>query len=152
MGASSDAYHILRPEETGAENQKAIRMALRKAQIDPAEIDCVNAHGCSSPVADKVETRSLKAIFGTNGSCPPVSAIKSMIGHPLGGVGAMEAAASILTILNGIIPPTINLDTPDPECDLDCVPMEARSAKVKIVLSNSLGFGGHNSALIFRGF
>ena len=150
-GSSSDAFHTLRPEKDGAGCKKALQMAFRKAQIDPSEVDYINAHGCSSPLADRIETLCLKNFFGGKQMCPPISSTKSMLGHMLGGSGAIEAVIGILSIQKGIIPPTINLDIPDPDCDLDYVPKVARPTKVNTVLSNSLGFGGHNSVLIFRG-
>jgi len=149
-GASSDAYHITQPSEDGMGASKAIQMALRKAGVAPTEIDYINAHGTSTPLNDKVETMAIKTVFGDHAYHIPVSSTKSMTGHLIGSAGAIEAAACVMAIENGIIPPTINLTHPDPECDLDYVPNVARQAKITTAVSNSFGFGGHNSVLIFR--
>ncbi len=149
-GASSDAYHITQPSEDGMGASKAIQMALRKAGIAPTEIDYINAHGTSTPLNDKIETMAIKTVFGDHAYHIPVSSTKSMTGHLIGSAGAIEAAACVMAIENGIIPPTINLTHPDPECDLDYVPNVARQAKITTTVSNSFGFGGHNSVLIFR--
>ena len=125
-------------------------MALRKAGLEPGEIDYINAHGTSTQLNDKNETMAIKTVFGENAYRIPISATKSMTGHLLGAAGAIEAAICVLTIQHGIIPPTINLTCPDPDCDLDYVPHEARQAKVDTALSNAFGFGGHNSTLIIR--
>ena len=148
-GAAGDAYHITQPAEGGEGGVRAMRMALKKAGLEPAEIDYINAHGTSTPLNDKNETMALKSTFGSEAYRIPVSSTKSMLGHLLGAAGAIEAAICVLAIEHGIIPPTINLTHPDPDCDLDYVPNEARQAKIDRVLTNSLGFGGHNSALIF---
>jgi 3-oxoacyl-[acyl-carrier-protein] synthase II len=124
--------------------------ALDKAGLQPDEIDYINAHGTSTPLNDRTETKAIKAVFGAGAYNIPVSSTKSMIGHTIGGAGALEAAISIMTIKHGVIPPTINLNRPDPDCDLDYVPNTARHAEVTTALSNSFGFGGHNSTLIFR--
>jgi len=149
-GASADAYHITQPAEDGEGGARAMAAALRKAGIEPEQIDYINAHGTSTQLNDRNETIAIKTVFGEHAYRVPVSSTKSMTGHLLGAAGAIEAAACILTIQNGIIPPTINLTNPDPECDLDYVPHVARPAKVEIAMSNSFGFGGHNSTLIFR--
>jgi 3-oxoacyl-[acyl-carrier-protein] synthase II len=149
-GATGDAYHITQPAEGGEGGVRAMRMALRKAGLEPGEIDYINAHGTSTPLNDKHETMAIKTTFGNNAYRIPVSSTKSMIGHLLGAAGAIEAAICVLAIEHGIIPPTINLTNPDPECDLDYVPNVARQAKVDKALTNSFGFGGHNSTLIFR--
>ena len=149
-GASADAYHITQPDENGDGAIRAMKIALDKAGITPDEIDYINAHGTSTPLNDKVETIAIKTIFGDNAYKTPISSTKSMMGHLIGGAGAVEAAICIMAIQNGIIPPTINLTHPDPECDLDYVPNVARQAKVTTALSNSFGFGGHNSVLVFR--
>ena len=151
-GASADAYHITQPDENGDGATRAMKIALDKAGITPAEIDYINAHGTSTPLNDKVETMAIKTIFGDNAYKIPISSTKSMMGHLIGGAGAVEAAICIMSIKHGIIPPTINLTHPDPECDLDYVPNVARQAKVTTALSNSFGFGGHNSVLVFRQF
>jgi len=149
-GATSDAYHITQPTEGGEGGVRAIRIALKKAGLEPGEIDYINAHGTSTPLNDKHETMALKTAFGEYAYRIPVSSTKSMLGHLLGAAGAIEAAICVLTIQHGVIPPTINLTSPDPDCDLDYVPNVARQAKVDTALSNALGFGGHNSTLIFR--
>jgi 3-oxoacyl-[acyl-carrier-protein] synthase II len=147
-GASADAYHITDPAPDGNGAIRAMRASLAQAGLDPREIDYINAHGTSTKVGDLAETNAIKVVFGAD-SAPPVSSTKSMMGHMLGGAGAAEAAACILAMENGLIPPTINLTDPDPECDLDYVPNVARKADLKITLSNSFGFGGHNATLIF---
>ena len=149
-GATADAYHITQPAEGAEGGARAMRMALKKAGLEPARIDYINAHGTSTPLNDKNETIAIKTVFGDDAYHIPVSSSKSMLGHLLGAAGAIEAAISVLTIEHGIIPPTINLTCPDPECDLDYVPNVARQAQVDAALSNSFGFGGHNSVLIFR--
>lgn len=149
-GATGDAYHITQPAEGAEGGVRAMRIALRKAGLEPGEIDYINAHGTSTPLNDKHETMALKTIFGGDALRIPVSSTKSMLGHLLGAAGAVEAAICVLTIEHGTLPPTINLTCPDPECDLDYVPNVARQAKVDTAMSNSFGFGGHNSALIFR--
>jgi 3-oxoacyl-[acyl-carrier-protein] synthase II len=151
-GSTEDAEHITAPSEDGAGIQRAFLRALDQAGTDAAEVDYVNAHGTSTPLNDAVETRALKQLFGPRAYDVPVSSIKSMIGHLLGAGGAVEAVATCLTVDTGVIPPTINLHTPDPECDLDYVPHTARTPAegVSLALSSSLGFGGHNVALLFR--
>jgi len=149
-GASADAYHITQPDENGEGAARAMRIALNKAGLKTTEVDYINAHGTSTSLNDKVETMAIKTVFGDNAYKIPISSTKSMIGHLIGGAGAVEAAICIMAIQHGIIPPTINLTHPDPECDLDYVPNIARRAKVTVALSNSFGFGGHNSVLVFR--
>ena len=149
-GASSDAYHVTQPTEDGEGAVRAMQMALNKAGLATTEIDYINAHGTSTPLNDKMETKAIKAVFGNTAYHIPISSTKSMMGHLLGGGGAVEAAICVMVIQHGIIPPTINLTHPDPECDLDYVPNIARQAKVTTALSNSFGFGGHNSVLVFR--
>jgi len=149
-GASADAHHITAPLETGEGAAIAVQRALDKAGIKPEEIDYINAHGTSTDLNDRMETKAIKKVFGDYAYKIPVSSTKSMMGHLVGSAGAVEAAICILAIRNGVIPPTINLTHPDPECDLDYVPNKARQAKVRTALSNSFGFGGHNSVLIFR--
>ncbi len=149
-GATGDAYHITQPAEGAEGGVRAMRIALKKEGLEPREIDYINAHGTSTPLNDKHETIALKTVFGDDAYRIPVSSTKSMLGHLLGAAGAIEAAICVLTIQHGIIPPTINLTHPDPECDLDYVPNVARQAKVDVALTNSFGFGGHNSTLIFR--
>jgi len=149
-GASADAYHITQPDQNGEGAARAMQIALNKAGLKITEVDYINAHGTSTPLNDKVETMAIKTVFGDNAYKIPISSTKSMIGHLIGGAGAVEAAICIMVIQHGIIPPTINLTHPDPECDLDYVPNVARRAKVTTALSNSFGFGGHNSVLVFR--
>ncbi len=149
-GATGDAYHITAPIESGEGAAKAMQIALDKAGLKPEEIDYINAHGTSTQLNDKMETKAIKTVFGAHAYKIPISSTKSMMGHLVGSAGAVEAAICIMVIQNGIIPPTINLTHPDPECDLDYVPNTARQAKVAIAMSNSFGFGGHNSVLIFR--
>jgi 3-oxoacyl-[acyl-carrier-protein] synthase II len=149
-GSSADAYHITAPIESGAGAALAIERALAKAGIRPEEVDYINAHGTSTVLNDKMETKAIKTAFGQLAAKIPISSTKSMMGHLVGSAGAVEAAICIMAIRNGIIPPTINLTHPDPDCDLDYVPNVARPAKVRTALSNSFGFGGHNSVLVFR--
>ncbi len=149
-GATSDAYHITRPAENGEGAARAMARALSKANLKPSEIDYINAHGTSTLLNDKSETAAIKSTFSADAYHLPISSTKSMMGHLLGAAGAVEATVCILAIQHSVIPPTINLTDPDPECDLDYVPNVARKAKVKTAMSNSFGFGGHNSVLIFR--
>ncbi|MEX2598123.1 MAG: beta-ketoacyl-ACP synthase II [Dehalococcoidia bacterium] len=151
-GASSDAYHQFQPDDDGAGAARAIRWALQDAGAGPHEVDYVNAHGTSTPMNDASETQAIKRAFGDFAYKVPVSSTKSMIGHALGGAGGMEAIACVQTILTGVIHPTINLEAPDPACDLDYVPNKARKADVRVVLSNSFGFGGQNACLVFARF
>ena len=149
-GATGDAYHITAPIESGEGAAGAMQIALDKAGLKPNEINYINAHGTSTPLNDKMETKAIKTVFGDYAYKIPISSTKSMIGHLLGGAAAVEAVITIMVIQNGVIPPTINLTHPDPECDLDYVPNVARRAKVTAAMSNSFGFGGHNSVLVFR--
>ena len=149
-GASSDAYHITSPTESGEGAVRAMKMALRKGEVAPTEIDYINAHGTSTEINDRVETKAIKTVFGDYAYKVPISSTKSMTGHMIGAAGAIEAAICVLTIQNGVIPPTTNYAHPDPECDLDYVPNVARRANVRTALSNTFGFGGHNSCLIMR--
>jgi len=148
-GMSADGYHITLPRPGGAGAARAMQHAMRNAGLSPRDIGYVNAHGTSTPANDATETAALKAAFGDDAYDIPVSSTKSMTGHLLGGAGALEALLSVLAIRDGVLPPTINYEYPDPECDLDYVPNEAREASVEYVMSNSFGFGGHNVALIF---
>ena len=148
--ATSDAFHITQPSPNGAGAAKALSLAMKKAGVSPNEVDYINAHGTATQLNDKIETYTLKSVFGEHAYRIPTSASKSMTGHLLGAAGAIEAVISILAINHGIMPPTVNLTHPDPECDLDYVPNKARSAEVTTAISNSFGFGGHNSVLIFR--
>jgi 3-oxoacyl-[acyl-carrier-protein] synthase II len=151
-GTTNDAYKITHPLPNGKQAKKAIQLALRGANLEPPDIDHINAHGSSTPLNDKIETMIIKEIFGEYAYEIPISANKSMTGHTLGAAGSIELIASALTIKHQFIPPTINYEFPDPECDLDYVPNEGRKALVNVVLSNSYGFGGKNSAIIFRRF
>lgn len=146
-GATADAYHITAPAPDGNGARRAMTAALRQAGLAPEGIDYINPHGTSTPLGDIAETGAIKAVFGTD--APPVSSTKSMTGHTLGGAGALEAVVCIQTIRTGVLPPTINLTDPDPQCDLDYVPNVAREATVRAALSNSFGFGGHNACLLF---
>ena len=149
-GASADAFHVTQPAEHGEGGARAMKMALRKARLQPEEVDYINAHGTSTPLNDVNETEAIKTVFGEHAYRMPVSSTKSMMGHLLGAAGSTEAAICVLAIQNGIVPPTTNLTFPDPDCDLDYVPNVARKAKVDVALSNSFGFVGHNSTLVFR--
>ncbi|MGQ9512544.1 beta-ketoacyl-ACP synthase II [Thermodesulfitimonas sp.] len=151
-GQSCDAYHITAPDPDGAGAAKAMARALADACLRPEEVNYINAHGTSTPLNDKVETMAIKKVFGEFAYRIPVSSTKSMTGHLLGAAGGIEAAACVLSITHGVIPPTINYENPDPECDLDYVPNKARRAQVDVALSNGLGFGGHNATLIFKRF
>jgi 3-oxoacyl-[acyl-carrier-protein] synthase II len=148
-GLSADAFHITAPEETGAGAAQAMAMALAQANLKSEQIDYINAHGTSTPLNDKSETLAIKRVFGETAYSIPISSTKSMTGHLLGAAGAVEAVISVKAINEGIIPPTINYETPDPECDLDYVPNTARPKQLNTVMSNSFGFGGHNAVVIF---
>jgi 3-oxoacyl-[acyl-carrier-protein] synthase II len=149
-GASNDAYHVATPHPESIGVIEMMRDALARNGIDPSEVDYINAHGTSTPYNDAAETLAIKAVFGDHAHRLAVSSNKSMFGHMFGAAGAVEAVATALTIDRGVIPPTINLHTPDPACDLDYVPNEARTADVRVGLSNSMGLGGHNACLILR--
>ena len=147
-GATADAYHITSPAPGGGGAIRAMVEALTQAGMAPCDVDYINAHGTSTPAGDIAETNAIKRVFG---SCAPaVSSTKSMMGHMLGGAGAAEAAVCVLAMEHGLIPPTINLTDPDPECDLDYVPNVAREADLKVTMSNSFGFGGHNATVILK--
>lgn len=149
-GATGDAYHITTPAPNGEGGQRAMKLALSDAKISPEEVDYINAHGTSTGYNDLYETIAIKEVFGGHAQKLSVSSTKSMTGHMLGAAGAIEAIFSLFTIKDGIIPPTINYETPDEELDLDYVPNVAKKSSVDVVLSNSLGFGGHNATLIFK--
>jgi len=151
-GASADAYHITAPTEDGSGSAVAVRKALADAQLDATDIDYINAHGTGTHLNDEAETRAIKAALGEAAYEIPVSSTKSMTGHMMGATGALEAMFCVQAIRDGIIPPTINYGEPDPECDLDYVPNEARKQAVKVAMSNSFGFGGHNAVLIVKAF
>jgi 3-oxoacyl-[acyl-carrier-protein] synthase II len=147
FGASCDAYHITAPDETGGGPARALRAALEDAGVRPEQVDYINAHGTSTAYNDKIETLAIKLAFGGHARKLAISSTKSMTGHLLGGAGGVEAVITALAIDRGILPPTINYRTPDPDCDLDYVPNVARKAEVRVALSNSLGFGGHNAII-----
>ena len=151
-GVSSDAFHAVQPDEDGSGAARAIRWALEDANLKPSEISYINAHGTSTPKNDHVETLAIKKAFGEDAYNVPISSTKSMIGHVLGGAGAIEAVACVKSIQQGVIHPTINYEHPDPECDLDYVPNRARQADIATVLSNSFGFGGQNACVVFSRF
>jgi len=151
-GSSCDAFHAVQPDDTGEGAARAIRWALRDASIDVNQVDYINAHGTSTPLNDAAETMAIKNVFGETAYSVAVSSTKSMTGHAMGGAGALEAVACVKAIQEGIIPPTINQETPDPACDLDYVPNVAREKDVNIVLSNSFGFGGQNTCIVFKKF
>jgi 3-oxoacyl-[acyl-carrier-protein] synthase II len=148
-GASSDAYHITAPDEDGTGALLSMQAALSDAHLAPEDIDYINAHGTSTPLNDRIETLAIHRAFDTHASEVPVSSTKSMIGHLLGAAGAVEAIACVKTLETGVVHPTINYETPDPGCDLDYVPNQARETHPHTTLSNSFGFGGHNATLIF---
>jgi len=150
FGMSGDAYHMTAPSEGGEGAKRCMELAMRNAKINPDQVDYINAHGTSTPFGDKGETDATKAAFGTHAKKLAISSTKSMTGHLLGAAGGIEAIFSVLSIRDQVAPPTINIFTPDPECDLDYVPGEARSMKINTVLSNSFGFGGTNGTLVFR--
>ena len=149
-GASADAHHVTQPAPEGEGGARAMRRALDVAGLKPDEIDYINAHGTSTQMNDKYETMAMRSVFGEDAYRIPVSSTKSMTGHLLGASGALEAAFSVQAISKGVIPPTVNLDNADPDCDLDYTPHKAKKAEVNAAISNSFGFGGHNSSLVFR--
>lgn len=149
-GCTSDAFRVTDEPEDARGSINAMRLALREAQLTPAQISCINAHGTSTRMNDVIETFAIKQVFGEAAYNIPVSSNKSMIGHLVAGAGAIELAASVLSLQNNTVPPTINLENPDPECDLDYVPQKAREMKLDAILSNSFGFGGQNSCLVIR--
>jgi 3-oxoacyl-[acyl-carrier-protein] synthase II len=151
-GSTDDAYHVSAPREDGSGAAMCMRLALEQARLAPASVDYINAHGTGTPLNDKSETLAIKSIFGRDAYSVAVSSTKSMTGHLLGAAGGVEAVFSVLALRDGIIPPTINYETPDPDCDLDCVPNLPRKKALKVVMSNSFGFGGHNGSLIFGCF
>jgi 3-oxoacyl-[acyl-carrier-protein] synthase II len=148
QASSSDAFHVAQPDPEGMGASRAMRWALEDAGLTPADVDYINAHGSSTPISDSIETQAIKRVFGERAYDVPVNSTKSMIGHAMGGAGAIEAAVCVLTVEQGMIHPTINLETPDPECDLDYVPEGARKAGVRVALSNSFGLGGQNACLV----
>jgi 3-oxoacyl-[acyl-carrier-protein] synthase II len=148
--ATADAYHITAPSENGTGGAEAIRLALQVAGVEPDQVGYINAHGTATDLNDQSETRAIKAAFGDLAYNIPVSSTKSMTGHMMGATGALEAIFCVLAVREGILPPTIHYDTPDPECDLDYIPNQARLAQVDVALSNAFGFGGHNAVLVIR--
>ncbi len=151
-GQTSDAFHIAAPPEDGEGAARCMAMALRDAGLAPDQVDYINAHGTSTPLNDLCETKAIKTVFGDHAYKLAVSSTKSMTGHMLGAAGGIEAAFTALTVFHGIIPPTINLENPDPDCDLDYVPLHAREQRIRVALSNSFGFGGTNGVLVMRQF
>ena len=149
-GACSDAFHVVAPSEDGDGAMRAMREALRDADVETTDVDYINAHGTSTQLNDKSETLAIKTLFGEDAYRVPISATKSMVGHSFGAAGAVESVAAVQTIVNRVIHPTINLEHADPECDLDYVPEGARAADVNVVLKNSFGFGGQNACLVFK--
>jgi 3-oxoacyl-[acyl-carrier-protein] synthase II len=152
FGMSADAYHVTAPPEDGAGAALAMKRALRSAGLPAERVDYINAHGTSTPIGDIAETRAIRSVFGEHADRLAVSSTKSMLGHSLGATAAVEAGLCVLALRDGVIPPTINLTDPDPECDLDYVPNEARAADLDVVVSNSFGFGGANTSLVLRRF
>jgi len=150
VGSTSDAYHLTAPEPEGRLQARAMELAMIYGGIEKEEVDYINAHGTSTPLNDTIETRAIKSLFGELAYKIPISSNKSMIGHTLGAAGSIELIATALTIKEGIIPPTINYEYPDPECDLDYVPNTKRVKEVKVALSNSFGFGGHNVSIALK--
>ncbi|MCJ7547007.1 MAG: beta-ketoacyl-[acyl-carrier-protein] synthase family protein, partial [Deltaproteobacteria bacterium] len=148
-GICAEAHHLTAPEPSGTGIARSITLALADAGIAPEEVDYINAHGTATPLNDVVETRGIKLALGTQAYEIPVSSIKAMIGHCLGSAGAIEAVATLLSLDEGVIPPTINYTTPDPECDLDYTPGKARKKEMRIAISNSFAFGGNNVSLVF---
>jgi 3-oxoacyl-[acyl-carrier-protein] synthase II len=151
-GSTSDAFHMAAPAKDGRGAAQAMQMALDNAGISPAQVDYINAHGTSTPLNDKTETLAIKTIFGEYAYRLPISSTKSMMGHLLGAGGAVEAIVCLKALNEGLLPPTINYQHPDPECDLDYVPNVARSAPIRTAMSNSFGFGGHNASIILQKF
>jgi 3-oxoacyl-[acyl-carrier-protein] synthase II len=147
-GASNDAYHMAAPDPDSVGVVEMMRNALERAGVEPEEVDYINAHGTSTPLGDLAETLAIKTVFGDRAYRLAVSSIKSMVGHLFGAAGAIEALSTVLTIHHGVIPPTINYENPDPACDLDYVPNEARKKDVRVALSNAMGLGGHNGCVL----
>jgi 3-oxoacyl-[acyl-carrier-protein] synthase II len=149
-GMSGDAYHITQPEENGKGASVAMNSAIREAKIAPDALDYINAHGTSTPLGDLAETKAIKTTFGAHAKKVAISSTKSHLGHLLGASGGVEAVITCKAVMQNLIPPTINLDNPDPECDLDYTPHKARDKKITYAMSNSFGFGGHNASLLFK--
>jgi 3-oxoacyl-[acyl-carrier-protein] synthase II len=151
-GSTADAHHITQPAPGGEGGARAMKGALEQAGLQPGDVDYVNAHGTSTPLNDKYETMAMKAVFQENAYGVPISSTKSMTGHLLGAGGSLEAGITVMAIRDGVLPPTINLEESDPDCDLDYTPNAARDRAVNVAMSNSFGFGGHNASLVFREF
>jgi 3-oxoacyl-[acyl-carrier-protein] synthase II len=149
-GATADAFHITAPEENGTGAARAMELALQDAGLAATAVDYINAHGTSTPLNDRIETRAIRTVFGSHADRLVVSSTKSMIGHLMGAAGAVEAIACVKSLETGWVHPTINYEHPDPACDLDYVPNQARRLEPRVALSNSFGFGGHNGCLVFR--
>jgi 3-oxoacyl-[acyl-carrier-protein] synthase II len=151
FGMTCDAFHITAPDEQGDGAARAMKLAMQDAKLGPGDVDYINAHGTSTPLNDKLETMAVKAALGADRARQiMISSTKSMTGHLLGAAGGVETAVCALAIVNGVIPPTINYETPDPDCDLDCVPNTAREGRIRACLNNSLGFGGHNACVVLK--
>jgi 3-oxoacyl-[acyl-carrier-protein] synthase II len=149
-GTTSDAYHLVAPDPEGAGAAGAMRLALEDAQVTPQEVDYINAHGTGTRLNDPIETKAIKSVFGRAAYDVAISSTKPITGHLLGGASAVEAVITLLAMQHNLLPPTINLTTPDPECDLDYVPLVARPAEIQVAMSNGFGFGGHNASVVFR--
>ena len=149
-GLTADAYHMSAPMPEGEGAARCMHMAMKHAKVNPEDVDYINAHGTSTPIGDACETKAVKRAFGASAHKVAVSSTKSMTGHLLGAAGAVEMAACVMAMRDSLLPPTINLENPDPECDLDYVPNTAREKKVKVAISNSFGFGGHNSSVVIK--
>ncbi|MBD3409672.1 MAG: beta-ketoacyl-ACP synthase II [Ignavibacteriales bacterium] len=152
VGLSADAHHLTAPDPEGGGAALAMKRALKSAGMEPTDVDYINMHGTATPAGDIAETKAIKNVFGDHARAMSLSSTKSMTGHLLGAAGAVEAVASIMAIIDGVVPPTINLQTPDPECDLDYTPNEAKKREVSVAMSNAFGFGGHNTTLTFKKF
>jgi len=149
-GATADAYHVTAPSEDGSGGAKAIRTALDAAGVNPDQVGYISAHGTGTQLNDASETKAVKAAFGELAYKTPISSTKSMTGHMMGATGALEAVFCVKAIQDGVLPPTIHYQTPDPECDLDYIPNQAREKKIEVAISNAFGFGGHNAVLVVR--
>jgi 3-oxoacyl-[acyl-carrier-protein] synthase II len=147
-GASNDAYHLAAPDPDAVGVAEMMQAALRRAEVEPEQVGYINAHGTSTPLGDLAETRAIKQVFGEHAYRLAVSSTKSMLGHCFGAAGAIEAMMCVLALHEGVLPPTINYEVPDPECDLDYVPNEARQVQVEVALSNAMGLGGHNGCVL----
>jgi 3-oxoacyl-[acyl-carrier-protein] synthase II len=149
-GSTADAFHITAPHETGAGGAAAIKLALETAKVNPEDVGYISAHGTGTQLNDLAETKAIKTAFGAQAYKTPISSTKSMTGHMMGATGALEAIFCVQAIREGVLPPTAHYQTPDPECDLDYIPNQAREARVNVAISNAFGFGGHNAVLAVR--